>query len=239
MSNKTLFVINEQSQLERWDITRRKMNINKTLIDGLSASVIRKIPNAIAMSHVSKGEPGHVGLAIGSNGQMVARMQLFDIPMAAPFAIEGDLCYPHFDGDHPVMALRWKCPSTMYLFLCVQLDASWRNCNNYLVALDANHHAWRLPLSNLYADCRLCSGRYEDHASDIVGACRLCWGQFQASKWNQDLYTDATDNRRSASKTLFKYKVKGDIFEQPETPKNWQTLCEKVGTPFIGDFVAY
>ena len=70
-------------------------------------------------------------------------------------------------------------------------------------------------------------------------SCHKSWTQFQSSKWNADLYTDATTNVRSASKALFKYKIKGDTFEQPVTPANWQTLCEKVGTQFITDYIAY
>ncbi len=239
MANETLFVINKDSELERWDIERRKLNVNRTLIDALSQSVIRKIPSAICMPLIQKGETGHVGLAVGNNGQMVARMPVYNLPMAAPFAIEGDICYPHFDGAHPVMALKWTVPTNMFLYLCLHLDSQMQNLNNYLVALDGSLHAWRLPVANLYQDCRLCSGRYDSGAADIVSACQKAWAQFQASKWNQDLYNDASDNRRSASKTMFKYKIKGETFEQFETPKNWQVLCDKVGTPFISEYIAY
>ncbi len=239
MPTETIFVINPKSGMERWDIQKRSVNVTKAVIDGLAQSVIRRISNLMPMSDIDKGLAGDIDIATGANGQLVARMPIVHISLGAPYAIEGTEAYPHFDGQHPFMMQLWQVPANMRLYLCLHVGLNNEHLNSYLVALDNYNVAWRLPISNLYADCRLCSGRYDNHVPTVLESCRRGYQQFQASKWNQDLYIESDAKRRQATREMFRFKIAGDKFVQQDVPGNWPALCEKVGTSFITDYIAY
>jgi len=239
MNNKTLFVITEKSEMERWDIARRKININQAMLDGLTANLIRTVRGVMPMNAIVKDSPGFADIAIGPSGYSVTRMPIYDLPLTAPYAIEGATTFPAFDGPHPVSAQVWHVPSTMNLYLCAHCSNSFECIEQHLVAIDSERRMWRLPLSNLYADCRLCAGRFSASGDSLMTICQRVMVQFQNSNWNQDLYNDATALRRNCTKALFTFDVSNEKITQRTPPKNWQSLCEKASTDFLIKYVNY
>jgi hypothetical protein len=241
MSEKTLFVITENSEMERWDITRNKLDINSAMLTGLTASLTRTIRGVVPMNIIDPiNKPtGFMDLAIGPNGYCAARMPVASLPLTAPYAVEGTTVYPVFDGAHPITALRWNIPANMRLYLVAHIGNTMECVEQFLVAIDDEKRCWRLPVSNLYADCRLCAGRFNSAGSDILDVCKRTWEQFQLSSWNQDLYGDSSAARRIGTKVLFLYDVKDDNFIQRQPPKKWMEMCEKVATDFLTGYVNY
>lgn len=239
MSKKTLFVITEKSEMERWDITRSRLNINQTMLEGMTAGLVRKANQVVDMSLIQPEAGGYADLAIGANGYCMARMPVFVLPMSAPFAIEGTTMFPAFDGPHPVMVQRWVVPTSMRLYLCAHITSGLECTEQFLVAIDQERKCYRLPVSNLYADCRLCSGRFANTSDSIVKLLQQCYTQFMGSSWNSDLYGDSTPLRRTSTKAMFSYTVSTDKITQNIVPTKWTSLCEKVSTQLITDYINY
>lgn len=203
----------------------------------MTASVTRKCSHAMPMTCIGKELLGVVGMVCCAKDYCVASMPIRELNLKAPFRVEGGYMWPEFDKPHPVTSVVWKTPSSMRLVLAINIAPGYETMEHFLVAFNAKGQSWRMPLSNLYADCRLCHGRYTSTSATVLQACQLAWNQFQASAWNQDLYTDATPARREGSKSMFTYKVDNDKITQVEINGDWTKHCEKVATDFITRFV--
>ena len=143
------------------------------------------------------------------------------------------ITFPVFSPDFPVFELRWHPPIGMNLFLVVLIGDYNIESGIYLVAIDNDHRKWRLPLSNLYDDCKLCNGSYERVTHQPLLAVRAAWDQFNLSRWNGDLYAGrATENTMSNTRSLFAFKASNDGFEQVPVV-NWETLCQKISNPLL------
>jgi hypothetical protein len=209
------------------------------MLNGLTVNLTRKVRSVFPMNLVQERSPGVVDLAIGPSGYSVVRMPIFELPLSAPYAVEGTTTFPHFDGAHPVMKQMWTVPNNMRLYLCVHITNALECAEQFLVAMDDDRKCWRLPVSNLYADCRLCPGRYSSSGNDIIQVCQRTWVQFQSSNWNADLYNDATLQRRNCTKAMFTFDVSNEKFIQRPAPKKWWDLCEKVATEFVTNYIVY
>lgn len=245
MTNETLFVLTPTGGLSRWDLSKTDLNLTQSITDQFCTGVVRQLADAFPMSLIEpshKDLPSTVGICTMQKNYSVASMPIISIPLAAPFAVEGDQMYPEFDRPHPISKLEWVIPrDCMGLVLAITLDYNYCCTEQLLVARDANGRHFRLPLSNLYADCKLCSGRYSDQvgAANVFEACKAAWAQFKNSNWNADLYTDATPERRSATRKLFSYTVREHGIEQNPVGMDWTTLCEKVATEHITNYLIF
>jgi hypothetical protein len=209
------------------------------MIDGLTANLVRSLGDIMPMTLIEKNAPGGIGIALGPKGQFVARMTISKLPMNAPFCVEGITMAPVFDGNFPIIKQEWVVPDNMLLYLAVHLTPGMECLDQYLVAVDSERRTWRLPVSNLYAECRLCSGRFDSHGKDLIDILQKVWAQFYNGSWNADLYGDSSPLRRNSTKLLFSYKVNNEKIEQAIPPKNWQALCEKVATEFVTQYINY
>jgi len=230
----TFFVISAAAGLERWDINKRPMDMNASVINQLTQNVVRHTPAAFIAPSKE-----YVGLSIGPNGFGVAVIGLREISLRAPFAVEGTQTFPQFDGAHPVMMVPWVVPDTMRLVLAVGFSTGYVMCDQHLVAIDSSERAWRLPISNLYNDCKLCAGRYDSTGDTIQMLVERAYEQFMASSWNADLYNDSDPTRRAASKKMFSYTIDGDKFIQNYKPEDdrWTELCQKVASEHITNYI--
>lgn len=232
-----MLVITEESRLERWDIKRQQLDLTSGVIDALTESVTRKCANVIPMTLVYPGEPGTVGVALLGNEVRIFSMPVAQLPLHTRYesGTDGVLTPDFTAASGPPLPINWIPPSTMKLTLCLIVGPKFENKNQYLAATDRNQRLWRLPVSNLYEDCKLCSGNYAQSVG-LAGAGGSClqalqaaWNQFRLSKWNADLWSDSKVERKNAVKKLFRFKARGEGFEQVAVDGEWTTLCEKVG----------
>jgi hypothetical protein len=127
----------------------------------------------------------------------------------------------------------------MRLFLTAHVSSSIECIEQHLVAIDSENRTWRMPVSNLYSDCKLCPGRYDSYDSDMLSLLSKVWHQFHSSPWNADLYGDSTSMRRSGTRALFTFDISNSGITQRTPPKNWQACCEKAATEFITHYINY
>ena len=147
--------------------------------------------------------------------------------------------HPVFDGSYPIIRNEWVVPQNMYLYLTAHITNTMECVEQHLVAVDSYRKTWRLPVSNLYQDCRLCPGRFDAIGRDIIEVLNKVWSQFMNGSWNADLYGDSTSMRRSGTKALFTYDITNSATTQQAPPKNWQDCCEKAATDFITNYINY
>lgn len=238
---KTFFVINEQSRLERWSISRQEMNINDAIIEPLTTNLSRICKNVMPMSAVSPDALGNVSMSTMSQGQSVFSMPVFKMSLNTRFASDSNgILTPVFEApDGPTLPIFWIPPTTMKLVLSIILGPKFENMNQYLTAHDKQGRLWRLPLSNLYQDCRLCPGIADySRSQNCLDSLKVAWEQFRNSKWNQDLYADSTDGRRRATNKMFRFKPNDSDFTQLPLDAEWTDLCEKIGNEFLKNNVA-
>lgn len=225
--------------MERWDIKRRKLSIDKVMIESLTAGIVKICPRLAAMSLIDPGNDYLMSLSIGSKGYSVIRLRLNKIKMLAPFALDANIMYPVFDGVHPIAKLEWNVPPSMALYLGIYVDQNSCCIEQHLVAVDSTRQSWRLPISNLYADCRLCAGRFDGAGEDMIDLAKTCLDQFNNSPWNRDLYTDSTADAREKTRKMFSFTVEADKVTSNQPPSNWTSLCDKVSTEHITGNLLY
>ena len=139
-------------------------------------------------------------------------------------------------GTEIQLKLTWKTPSTMRLrgllrgtplhFDRPAIDLMW------LLAYTSDSQIWKLPLPNVYADCKVCTGNGAVGGDSYRDAVDAFMKLFFDAPWNTDLW-DCHEKTHS----MFNWKVvEGGKFEQ--TPvEQWPQYCKKVGLPIAGKAV--
>jgi hypothetical protein len=153
---------------------------------------------------------------------------------------EGDeaILVPKFDYDNKdknavILSIPWKIVSDSEGFaprvtLVVSVGSHPLRClKQYLFAFDQRGVAWRLPMSNLYNTCELCSGEFDGCDNSQLGCVQKALDQFNRGVWNADLYIDSNET----SSNFFRFKPLKDGFETLRINGKWEALCSKVSTP--------
>jgi len=233
MAQENLFVIQPSGEIERWEINKRRINPTQAIVNALSSGITRKAAAVFPAALIDKSMVGYANLAVEAKNYVTVSIPVGVMPMNAPFAVKDNLAWPIFDGNHPNMKMFWKVPPSMNLYLSLHLSPGYECIEQHLVAFTPDKRSWRIPVSNLYADCRLCHGRYASISNTILDCCIPAWRQFCDGAWNSDLYSDATAQRRNGAKELFAYKVNNSEITQIEFTGDWTVHCEKVATEYI------
>jgi RES domain-containing protein len=236
MKSETFYTIDSGGGLHQVEQVVRAVELTDQFMTAMSKNVPRVATNAISMAHLTgvAGLPGMANITLAP-GNRVVNMPLNSIPLTTVYLLDGEVLYPAFDSEGPTMPMIWVPPTTMRVILSVVLgDANQETCQ-FLTAFDPQGRCWRLPLSNLYEDCKLCPGTNSDsqvNASMIHGAQRV-WQQFQRSIWQKDLYTSQGDSIRKATRNLFRFIAKDKGFIQQPPVGDWEASCKKIGVDFI------
>jgi hypothetical protein len=190
------------------------------------------------MELLEKGARGNVSLAAQSDNNAIYSLPVHKLTINAPFqTTEKGVLSPAFDSTSaPQFIIEWQVPETMRLMLLVSIYADYSKASGgdqYLAAFDKVGRAFRLPISNLYGDCRLCHGKYTEAHNTSLDLLRAAWTQFHKSSWNRDLYNDSSSTRRDATKKMFSFIADNESFKQLPISGDWSELCEKVGSEFL------
>lgn len=218
--------------LVRRTITEQPLDLTTAIVDQISAGVARKCTYLFPMKMVDPDNSWNASAVFGAGNITTWSLPLQKITLNTFFQSKDGTVFPVFDDTtSPKLSLEWKVPDSMYLVLGVVLD-QYRSClNQYLVAFDSGNRAYRLPLSNLCADCKLCFGKYKSEASTHIEALTLAVTQFHKGDWNKDLY-ETDGEKRKRTRQMFSFKVEDKAFPQIN-PENWVSLSEKVANDFI------
>lgn len=98
--------------------------------------------------------------------------------------------------------------------------------HNYLFACDTRNRAYRLPLPNLFDDCKVCTGEFAHTHPSGATAVAASVEQFRASQWNSDLMPAV-----ERAQQCFRFQPTHESFATlPVAVPDWTTLCDKVST---------
>lgn len=234
--NESFFVINQEG-VQRWDVTKRDLNAEQSLVEAFGSSLVRRNNSVVNIG----GNYGHAGVALG-NGFEVWSVHINKLSLNAPYTIADGIHTPVFNSpDLPVLPMVFTPQSGMNLVLGITIHRDGRYHyagDHYLVAYDTSGRMWRLPVSNLYANCKLCHGQDVKKVNTAMEAVTLCCDLFTKSQWNADLYEGNKSGRTAA---MFQFKPEGKGFTQLPfklaAGKDWTTLCEKVADEKINQMM--
>ena len=232
MENNYEYII-KPGGLVRRETTEQPIDINASIIEQLASNVSRKATKVFPMKLIDPENEGIAGVTIMSGGVTCWSLPLQKIQIKTFYQTKDGVVFPVFDDTtSPELDLEWVVPQGLYLTLAVMLEGNMHATSQYLVAWDSSQRIYRLPISNLYADCKLCWGKYKSTATCHVEALAEAVANFYKSPWQKDLY-DADAEKRKKTRSLFRFKVEEKGFSQLPRDGEWTSLCEKIGNDFI------
>lgn len=248
MRQETLMVITPQGP-ERWDINKTRLNITSEVASRFARENAVRLRNIAPSISPEFGPVSVLLIANGNNIEAWWTLPVLTLTLRTPFAIAGDkVLVPSFAGNSPQLTLPWTVDQNnaygMWLYLVlktVPASSGRATCGKqYLVARDINGMFYRLPVSNVYADCEVCTGQFDSVAQDTHTTCLFnAAKQFVGSSWNKDLLTEADNDRNTAA--MFRFAPDNDGFKQlPMLLNNrqtWQSLCAKVSTEVTTKYI--
>lgn len=239
METKTRFILEEGSFYQE-TIQTREIILNNDIITRFAQEQVIKVPAMFSSIQVGEGLVSTIGMSC--KGRVMAfSLRMSEMPVRAKFTIKGGFLVPDFTGDEAssTFHMRWAVPSNLRLYLMVTMQVGKLVAGDqFLVAVDDQGRMYRLPTTNVYSDCRLCSGRFESSGLTCLDVLIKCWNQFQNSEWQQDLANHGGDNGMLYSQQFFRFKpLEGDAFEQQPIPDDWQMLCVKVGNETVTSMI--
>jgi hypothetical protein len=172
--------------------------------------------------------------------QTYATIPLKFVRFNTGFRMVGDVVVPVFEkptSSTPRFNVDWDldkaCAGKVRLWFLVKTKSDAGNPNHYiyecyLAATSTSNKTYRIPLSNVYDDCKVCMGDYNTEHPTLQQALDAALEQFLTSPWNADL-------RKSSEKSdaFFRFKPENAGFETLPVVGQWNNLCERVELPAL------
>jgi len=205
-------------------LRERELEAGPAVLDALTESVTRSVRNVLRLP-----EWGAVHANVGLDDTLYT-VALDRLPLHTRFRLVADVLVPAFASESDLeLALVWQAPRDMRLAFAVHTEAEDGAVvilNNYLFACDTRNRAYRLPLPNLFDDCKVCTGEFGRTQPSGAAAVAASVEQFRASQWNADLMRTV-----ERSQQCFRFQPTNDTFTTlPDAVPDWTTLCDKVST---------
>lgn len=210
-------------------------------IQSIAEKGTRKYPDLFDAGILGPEASGSVGFS-HTNTSLVFTIPVISLPMRAHFEPSEDksYIYPQFSAsdDKPTIDLRWLVPASMIVVIVADVtfakEPGYTIANSYLVAIDGSRRTYRLPVSNVYEDGRMCNGSYDNRGRTAAEALSKLWRQFQTSRWQSDLADRGGAAVKDGAKNLFRFKaLEPSGFEQLPPMKTWTSCCTKTSSEFV------
>ena len=236
MANRTRYILEDTGRLIRETVTESEVDLKPDIMARYVAESTHRVRNAFSASIISPNLQGGVGIAI--RGSAIAfTLPIAVMPLRARFRVQGDQLVPEFTSDSTPMVLSWVPPMRLYLLVAME-PGSLTSADQFLVALDASGRHYRLPTTNAYENCKLCTGEFNSRGANLTEVAIKAWQQFEASDWQADLSNRGGEKGMANSKLMFRFKpLEPEGFEQLPPAQAWQELCTKVSFDFITNFI--
>ena len=233
--NETNFLIDLEGRLYRQDTTYRELDPGEALQKAFTSGVVVRIRDLLEL-------PGH-GLC-HMVYEVATMIQYWSIPMnelvlRTTFGVNEGEFYPTFapkDSPEVPMEVVWNQATgmseqghSMEIRFVAEVGLNGAHGfyvrDHYLFAFDERKAAYKLPLGNLYENCRLCMGDYDSTCSSATGSLVTALKQFRAAPWNSDLFSDEDIVHK-----FFRFKPLEKGFQTLPIQVDWTTVCTKVST---------
>lgn len=213
------------------------------LLQNAQLSIQRRTWNAFN----SPAGPVHV-CTTDDNGGAFLSVTLASLILRCTIEVSEGIAVPTFQKEGSTVELQWNPPADcqlVYVLYCPPDNGAPKNPKRIWAAsvshLFAFHRArpecFRLPLPNLFADCRICTGTGDYAGKTMQDLFLVALDNFQQAQWNSDLLDG--DNRqgiaprREEMKTLFRFRPTGSGFEPLPSETPWMKLSDKVGLEIL------
>jgi hypothetical protein len=211
----------------------------------LNQSVISKIAGAMVFGApyvVPHNKDGNCLSICLRNNETILGTKINELRLTTNYGYKDNYLYPAFQESTDTMKLTaiWQTPPTMELFfaiVCVgppkEFSAQYIN-QAYLFARHTSPKKYtglyKLPLSNLYDDSKLCLGEAikSVQASNYAKTMERAITILNDSNWNSDLYPPNV----AVDKSLFRFSP-NDMAQIPLEDTNWTKYCLKCSTTYI------
>jgi len=224
---KTEIILRENGTLIERTLTERELQAEGDVLALLNEEVTRTQRHVLTV-------PGW-GVAHANVGvrDTLWSVPIKQIPLKARFRLLNGVLVPMFASTTDLeLPLRWTAPPEVRLVFVVRTEAADSYVSiggNWLFAFDGQRHGYRLPLPNLYDDCSVCTGDFEDCYDTVQLALAASLQQFERSAWNSDLMRTVAQSQK-----FFRFRPTNDTFETlPIEATDWTTLGNKVATALM------
>jgi len=220
----TEIILRENGTLTERVIRERDLNAGPAVLAALTESVTRSVRQVLRLP-----EWGAVHASVGLDDTLWT-VVLDRLPLATRFRLVADVLVPAFAAESDLeLSLVWQVPRDMRLAFVVRTESEEGEVvihQNYLFACDTRNRAYRLPLPNLFDDCKVCTGEFARTHPSGAAAVAASVEQFRASPWNADLMPAI-----ERSQQCFRFQPTNESFTTlPIAVADWTTLCDKVST---------
>lgn len=233
MPTKSEFVLTEDGLCKRV-IQDTPIQVTQDVLEQLSAA---RTAVSKRVAFVRHWEESLCGISVNGNYTNWT-VPLTHLNIRAPMRALADKVFvPMFTAsEDPVLTMRWEPLPGMRLIAYVSVNCGgaahgkFSAENMWLIALDSRGSQYRLPLSNLYDDCRVCTGQDGPSTGDCqVKVVSNMLVTFANSEFRNDLWKDA-----NATHSFFRWKAEKDGFVQlpPANNTEWSGWCMKVALNF-------
>ena len=223
METSEILLRADGSLVER-TVRERELNAGPPVLEALTESVTRSVRQVLRLPDWG---PVHANVGLDDTLYTVV---LDRLPLHTRFRLVADVLVPDFAAESDLeLALLWQVPKDLRLAFVVRTEADEGEVlilHNYLFACDPRNRAYRLPLPNLFDDCKVCTGEFERKHPSGAAAVTASVEQFRKSQWNADLMPAV-----ERSQQCFRFQPTNESFiTLPVAVPDWTTLCDKVST---------
>lgn len=233
----TEYILRSGGEIVRRDSTERNIILSEAVINQLCTSVTVHTPN-VCWAVVQDAAPNSSVSLITRGREVYASFPINSLNIRAPYRLINGAMVPVFSSSaDPILGLKWTAPGTMRIRVLIQFKQEVSSPRRFTMlmmwvyAYDRDGAAYRLPLPNLYEDCKVCNGDQHFHyCATIQDTIQHVMEMFQNSSWNADLWTTVDE-----SQTLFSFLPEGDGAQQTfksRVVEPWQSYCRKVATAY-------
>jgi len=233
--NYTEVILNPDGKVFRRAVSSVEVALNeRSLIASLQESMSLTLRDAFLL------EKRWVSLLLSTSGPSITAFATIAMPylhLNAPFRVleDGKVTVPVFEpagSDRPVFTVDWDvATATAGKARCWLLvhaaaagpDSSWGLGECWLCLTSSSNRTYRMPMANVYDNCRVCMGEYAKVHTNLFNALRAALTQFEASAWNSDLRKPV-----DRIESFFRFKQSDSGFETLPCNGQWSNLCERV-----------
>jgi hypothetical protein len=242
-TNYTEVLLGEDGRVFRRVVQQREVVVDENAVfSAVKESQMARIPNAMIVGK------SIAGLSIKEEPSRVIIYATVSLPFVrfnTSFKTleDGQVVVPVFEKPNPSSStprftVDWDvavaCQGKVRLWLLVEViktkEPLFETSTCWLAATSSSGHIYRIPLSNVYDDCKICmgdtwGGRQQPTLQQSLDE---ALNQFLNSPWNSDL-----SKSREKSDAFFRFKPENEGFKTLPTTQQWNNLCERVSYPAL------
>ena len=220
-------ILRDNGTLTERTIRERDLDVGPAVLAALTAGATRNLRHVLALPD-ALAVHASVGLT-----DTLWTVRLDRLPLLTHFRLIADMLVPSFATPTDLeLPLVWHAPETVRLAFVVRTTGADEGVTidgNWLFACDENQRGYRLPLPNLFEDCKVCTGQFQDTYDSGAACVTASLEQFRKSQWNADLMRTV-----ERSQQFFRFQPTNETFTTlPIAAADWTTLCDKVSSDIL------